>query len=321
VPSLQADPKRRYRLSRQKLVNLRPWVLLVTAFLSVSAFAQVGRGFVTIESHVGSSQFVYLGRIVRLEAVPPSERSSFPAYERQYRLSFKVTEAVRGPRVASTEFVISVQRLTNLQYFRDHATELLLIASTAPGDENYVQGAGDLRYSFRILQPLPDNENAIAGQINTDLDSGRMFGVDLVLLGSRSEILRRARAFTRKHPEVTSTLWLQVPNDFARRCGYPNAFAVLSLPVCPETARTLVSLLRSPDQVTRFVSPKDRLISRSWLVREVLRQLEPFPTKEAVAAVRKLARSNVVSDVREAPYASQTDIEASATALLKRWNQ
>jgi hypothetical protein len=256
-----------------------------------------------------------------LAKIPPSEPPTFPAYERQYRLTFTVSEAIRGPKLASTEFVVSVQRLTNLQYFRDHATELLLIGSTAPGDENYVQGVDDLRYSFRILQPLPAKGDAVAAQINTDLDSGRMFGVDLALLTTKSEILRRAREFTRKHPEVTSTLWLQVPNDFARRCGYPNAFAVISLPICPETASTLVSLLRNPDQVTRFVSLKDRLIARSWLVREVLRRIEPFPTREAVDAVRKLARSNVVSDVSEAPYASQTDIEASATALLKRWNQ
>ena len=136
-------------------------------------------------------------------------------------------------------------------------------------------------YQFRVLDPVEvsasDPARAIASQINTYYDSGRMFTGGLEVVTGRKEILSRVREFAKRHPKTLPAVTLRVPKEFGALCGDPNAFCGITLPVCPETKATLLALKANPGLILRRIKSRDEAYNRSLLAAEVDKALAQFP--------------------------------------------
>ena len=312
-------------------MTLRLLVVTLSLLATMSGFAQRGRGFVSVEGHVGLARIVHVGTIESLKQIEYNKPLQFPlSAGKPYRLLFKVGETIRGPKTKTLELVLDLQRSTDLEFFRDHHTELMLVGGPSMQDEEAVDGLEEqgkavesTRYSFRILRRLeesnPKDTQTIEWQINTNLDSGRMFGSDLSVVSSRDGILKRARAFAKKHAEILSSIWLIVPNEFGSLCGYTNAYCGITLPICPETEHTLASLLKNPDRFLRGVKAKDRDNARWSLLVGTLRVFEPFPSRENAALVRRLSKGYEPKPLQDGRFASPYDVKRAADKLLETW--
>ncbi len=296
--------------------------------------AQTGRGFVSVEGYVGLSKEVQVGKIEKFELIEYNKPLKAPeSYGKPYRVSFAVSETIRGEKTKSVEIVLAVQIPGSLQYFKDHHTELMLVVSddaldSVPMPEVGIEENGKrvdgTWYQFRILNPIavPDEvqQTWIEQQLGTSYDHGRMFDLDLAVVSGREQILKRARRFAKDHKEKCRSVWLRVPNSFGSLCGYPNAFCGISLPRTVKTERLLVSLLEKPDQILDCMPIKGTDLERYGLLYNVLRSLESFPSKENAAQIRKLLKA--LPSGKEEPeerYGSPQLVHAMGTALLKRW--
>jgi hypothetical protein len=125
--------------------------------------------------------------------------------------------------------------------------------------------------------PESGAESAIASQINTSYDSGRMFTGELEVVMGTEEILKRVRGFAKKHPKTLSAVTLRVPNEFGALCGDPNAFCAITLPICPETKATLVAIKADPGLILRRIESSDERYNRLLLAAEVNKALAAFP--------------------------------------------
>ncbi len=135
-------------------------------------------------------------------------------------------------------------------------------------------------YQFRVLDPIEVPKAGggakTASQINSYYDSGRMFTNELEIVMGRMAILHRARAFAMKHPKMLSAVWLRVPNEFGALCGYPNAYCLIRLPVCPGTKKTLAALKDDPGLVLRRIKSRDEDYDRSRLLADADKALAVF---------------------------------------------
>lgn len=239
----------------------RRWmVLLLFLALGTWAFGQRGRAFVSIEAHVGTARSVHIGFVKHLEPieyVKPKE-GFYPG--NPHRVTFTVTETIKGSAVKSLDLILTLQQTHELEYLRDNAIEVMLVATSQYIDEEAeigLDGPGS-RYSFRILQPIrhprgkPESE-WIAKQLNISLDEGRMFDLRLDVISRRDEILKRARAFAEKHPEVLHAHSIHVPNEFGVKCGYTNAYCGITLPLCPESEKFAIQLEKNPSRLLKDV--------------------------------------------------------------------
>lgn len=305
--------------------------MLLLLLASANGFAQRGRSYISIEAHIGLSKFVHVGAIESLEQVAYDKPLPFPLNAgKEYRLLFKVAETIRGARVSTVELLVNLQHNTDLEYLRDHHTELMLIGGSSLDDEGEVivleeqgQPVDPTRDSFRILRPLPrakgKDGRTVGEQININLDSGSMFDVNLSVVRSRDEILKRARAFAKNHSEVLKTIWLLVPREFGEQCGYANAYCGIRLPVCAETEHTLTGLLKNPNRLLKGVKPNDRDYARSRLLADVLGALELFPSKENASLVRKIVENYQSKSLQNGRIAAPDDVKRAADRLLERW--
>jgi hypothetical protein len=136
-------------------------------------------------------------------------------------------------------------------------------------------------YQFRVLDPvrvpMVKAEAAIATQINTYYDQGRMFTSGLKVVAGSKEILQQVRDFAKRHPERLSAVTLRVPNEFGALCGSPNAYCGITLPICGETKAKLVALKADPGLILRRIESRDEGYDRSLLTTEVDKALAEFP--------------------------------------------
>lgn len=261
------------RENRSAPLRLRVWQGLLALFLAMTpvvAVAQVGREFVALETHVGRARLVHVGKIVEIAPVEYEKPLTFTQkLGKPHRLVFAVRETIRGEKVKRLELVLSLQTTHFLKYMRDRSLEVMLVGGPTSGDrqggaeigiEEQGKRVDDERYQFRLLDnvkvPESEGEDPIAAQINRKYDSCRMFTNELEVVVGREAILRRMRVFAKRHPEILSTVSLHVPNAFGRLCGDPNAFCMITLPICPETEATLVALKDDPGLILRRI-PSD----------------------------------------------------------------
>jgi hypothetical protein len=146
-----------------------------------------------------------------------------------------------------------------------------------------------------------------------------MFDSDLSVVSSRDGILKRARAFAKRHTETLTSIWLIVPNEFGSLCGYTNAYCGITLPICPETEHTLASLLKNPNRLLRGIKDKERDRARSALLVDTLKVFEPFPSTENAALVRKLSGGYEPKPLQDGSFASPYDVKRAADKLLETW--
>jgi len=263
---------------------------LLLVIVPCSASAQVGRIFVSAEAYAGVSRVVFVGKIVELQRVDYEKPLTFTQkIGKPHRLVFEVGETIRGDEVRRLDLVLSLQSTHYLEYMRDHAVQIMLVGGPTrldsfPGAEVGIEERGkradDQWYQFRVLDPVevPGSgpERAIASQINTYYDSGRMFTGGLEVVVGSKEILKRVRDFAKSHPETTLSVMLRVPNEFGALCGAPNAYCGITLPVCPETKATLIALKANLGLILRRIESRDEAYNRSLLATEVDKALAQF---------------------------------------------
>lgn len=262
---------------------LRWAVIFSLLVLCVAGFAQRGRGFITIEAHVGLAHSVNVGTIKSLE---PSDYTFPPEghyYGKAYKVTFSVTETIKGPAAKSLSFVLALQHTAEILYLKENKIELVLFHSDRFSDEEGEFGPGTPGnfYSFRILEKLkPDGNGSLprttADQLNINLNEGKMFDLNLNVISGRNNILKKARAFAKKYPGTLKVDRLMVPNAFAAQCGYPNAFALVIFPMCQETRKALTTLERNPDRLVKFSPEKDRERQKTLYLLELRKFLVQF---------------------------------------------
>jgi len=302
LPLTLATPASRDR-SRgmvQTISRIAFGLLLVMAPFFASA--QVGRVFVSAEAYAGMSRVIYVGKIVELQRIDYKKPlTSTQSIGKPYRLVFEVGETIRGEKLKRLELVLSLQTTIYLEYMRGHALEIMLVGGPTRldsfphaevGAEEHGKRVDGDWYQFRVLDPLQAStgvEKAVASQINTYYDSGRMFTAELEVVVISKEILKHVRDFAKKHPKTLSAVTLRVPNEFGALCGSPNAYCVITLPICPETKVSLEALKADPGLVLRRIKPRveqhyNRLAAeamqanRAGLVADVDKALAVFPT-------------------------------------------
>ena len=278
---------------RATLFSLRVrqgFLALLFALVPVVASAQVGREFVAVEAYVGRARVVHVGKILEITQIEYGKPlTDIQKSGKPYRLVFAVSETIRGEEVKSLELVLSLQRAHFLEYMRDHSIEIMLVGGPTRGDsyrdaeigiEEQGKQLDDERYQFRLLDnvkvPESGGKDSIAAQINRMYDSCRMFTNELEIVVGREAILKRARAFAKQYPDVLSAVSLRVPNEFGALCGDPNAFCMITLPICPETKTTLVALKDDPGLILLRIKSQDDYSKLSTVLVGAHKALEMF---------------------------------------------
>jgi hypothetical protein len=279
---------------------------------TAGAMAQVGRSFTAVEAYVARGKVVYVGRISKLELIEYTEPlTGSQVYGKPYRVTFDVSEVIRGPKRSIFHFILALQSTPDLQYMLDHRLEIMLVAGpnridSVPSPEVGIEEEGvpvhDYWYHFRILDPLPESkpgERTVLDQLGTNYDSGRMFTYDLKIVKGREQILSRARVFAKRYPDPLPAVWLYVPNDFAALVGYPNAYCMITLPVCAETNQVILELVRHPERMAARMKVEDRKKHLGEIQANAIRALRPFPNAEGRSVLERIVKGRGSADVRE----------------------
>lgn len=269
-------------------------VVLLLAWVPAVGWAQVGRGFVSVEAYVGLARVVHVGKIVELKQIEYDKPlTSTQQLGKPYRLVFQVSETIRGAGVERLELVLSLQSTHYLEYMREQSVEIMLVggpnrldryASAKVGIEEQGRRVDGEWYQFRLLDPVkvPESgsEAEIAKQLNRRYDSCRMFTNELEIVVGREAILKRARAFAKANTKLLSAVSLRVPNEFGALCGDPNAYCLIMLPICPDTRKTLIALKDDPGLILRRIESHDENYNRSLLLDETEKSLAKFPERD-----------------------------------------
>jgi hypothetical protein len=288
------------RMSRRRL-----WLtILILACTPTITWAQVGRTFVSVEAFVGLARVVHVGKIVELKAIEYDQPlTDTQKIGKPYRLVFAVSETIRGEKVEGEEaerleLVLSLQSSYDLAYLREQGAELMLVGGpnslrTLPRPEIGIEEQGQRVdgewYQFRLLDPLPIPKSGnsefgdpaeIAAQLNRSYDACRMFTSDLEVVQGRKAILQRARAFAKEHTQQLSGVSLRVPNDFGALVGSPNAYCMITLPICPATQQTLTALKADPSRILRRIKSEDEEWWLSHVRAEIDKALAKFAESE-----------------------------------------
>ena len=258
-------------------------VILILALGPVSVSAQIGRDFVSTEAYVGLSRIVYVGKIVELVQIEYKKPLvGIQKYGKTYRLVFEVSEIIRGDKTGRLELVLALQSSRSLEYMRDKSVEIMLVAGPNDiggmglpeiGIEEQGKQAGGESYRFRLLEPVKvpesDGSDSIASQLNNDYDFCRMFTNELEIVEGREAILKRARAFAKENPIMTSAVWLDVPNEFGALCADPAAYCRITLPVCKSTEKTLVTLKHDPERIFRRIILRNKRLEIARMLNSI----------------------------------------------------
>ncbi|MBS1715808.1 MAG: hypothetical protein JST30_15885 [Armatimonadetes bacterium] len=251
----------------------------------------------SVEAMVGSSDAVYVGRIVRIET--PAGEESKPVYDRTSRIVFAVSETIRGPKIRETVF-LNRSHHSDLDALRDLKVELLYAIGQGhrgwDPEKRYVpvdpapSAFGTYGY-LHSLAPIKEAKSPDhpAADFDVASDQGRMFGADLSVVRSRKDILKRAREYQRKHPETVGTVELGLPDGYFDLVGYHNAFGIVALPKTAETGVTLRRIVEEPERLLARYRPRDWAEDRNRLVAEAVRVLSEFPDPETKALVSRIA--------------------------------
>jgi hypothetical protein len=260
--------------------------------LAAIGFGQTGRGFLSIEAAVGMSRSFQVGTITSIEKVDfVYEAKQAHQYGNVYRLKVHVTETIRGPKAKDLTLLLAVQIIQPLTYMKDHKIEVLLIGgnrllgthfmSSYPLLEEQGKRVDGEVYQIRPLENIDTEdihqEDREGKQLNTDFDSGKFFDINLNVIDNRTEILRHARTFAKKYPEVLTGFWFMVPNSFGVHCGYTNAFCGITLPYCDESRRTLERIKKDPDLLLKDEGKTEWRWDRAKILDQVSKTLGTFP--------------------------------------------
>ena len=272
-------------------------LLALLSLTPLLASAQVGRIFVSAEAFAGQGRIIHVGKITNIEEVKEIEfekpLTRIQKVGKPHRLVFEITETIRGEKLKRLELTLSLQHTLYLEYMRQQSVEIMLVGGpdimcTYPRPRIGLLEQGEQveaeYYHFRVLDVMnvPEDDKraaALARQINLYYDSCRMFTNELEIVTGRDAILERVRSFAEKYPKRVPALSLNVPNGFGRLCGVPNAFCHITLPISPNTKKTLIALEEDPTSVLRHATHY-RDFHRERLPKEVKKALAVFAKQE-----------------------------------------
>jgi hypothetical protein len=306
-------------------------LVLFLAMLPVAAWAQKGRQFDTVEACVGTARVVHVGKIVEIKPIEFGESLTYKQkLGKPHRLVFAVSETIRGEEVRSLELVLSVQGPRFLEYMRDQSIEVVLVGGPTPPGDSYsdvevgVEEGGkrvdDEGYQFRLLNrvqvPKSDGADSMAAQINQSYDCWRMFTNELEIVVGREAILKRARDFAKLYPGILSTVSLRVPTEFGALCADPNAYSLITLPLCPETRTTLVALKDDPGLILRRIKSENEDWNLALVLVGAHKLLAEFPDGNANPALGHIKTTSQVPD-SPAEWVSSDNGELSLRLRVK----
>jgi hypothetical protein len=265
-------------------------VILVLAWMPSIGWAQVGREFVSVEAYVGLARVVHVGKIVELKQTEYAKpQTAIQKLGKPYQMVFEVSETIRGDRTERLELVLALQSTHFLEFMRDHSAEIMLVAGPNkidhfPNAEIGIEEQGRRLdgqwYQFRLLTPVnvpkSDGGDSVASQLNKRYDACRIFTNELDIVESREMILARARVFAKEHTEMLPAVSLRVPNEFGALCGTPNAFSMITLPMCPSTKETLSAVKNDPSRVMGRVEARNENFERSQMLTSIDKALAMF---------------------------------------------
>lgn len=288
--------------------------------------------YTSVEAYATCGKTIRVGKIEKIERIEYSKPlTGNQTYGKPYRVTFKVEETIRGKESDEVEIVLSCQHTTMLDFMQRNQSSILLVSSLNsidhdPNPEVAIEEDGQrvdgYYYQFRFLDAPsrkkgPD-ENFV-GQILTTYNSGRMFTTDLKVIKGKKAILSRLRDFAKTHPETGQSVFLRVPNRFGELVGYANAFCGIRLPVCPETEKTLISVLQKPELILNRIKKADPW-DRNTLRASAIQCLEPFPSERNKEMIRKLVGDIAgPKDNDEIKYGSEDDVRRAGWLLLQKW--
>jgi hypothetical protein len=305
------------------------WWLVIVACVPCIAVAQVGRVFNPAESFVALAETVRLGKIVSLERIEYSKGLVGPqVYGKPYRMVFQVSETIRGKRATSVELVLSLQDTRILDYMRDSKSEVLLTGGPKridddPDPEVGIEEDGKrvdgYWYKFNFLEiPIVTSEDSIERQINVTYNEGKLFTLDLQVIRGRDAILKHMREFAKQHKGVMEAVYLNVPNSFASLIGHPGAFSLVALPVCAETERTLVSLLKNPDLIFARIGRQTEY-QREATLGSAIQCLKPFKSEANAMLVRGFLKGFTLAEGEDIREKKASETQKQAWLVLKEW--
>lgn len=265
-------------------------LLMVLGCLPLLVAAQTGRGIVTAEAFVGRAHSVYVGTIRSLDGADSKVPiDSNKHYGQAFRMIFDVSETIRGKAKSQVTIILLLQHSIYLDYLVRHHVELAIAVGKNCrvgdiGSETIVEVDGQNllgeEMQFRILEKLRAEEDFGIGpearEFNVSMDEGKMFDFEFNLLTSRDEVLKHFRAFEKKHPKVLPTIWVRVPHQFGRLCGYTNAYMGVGFPVCAETKATLQKMVDHPEAFMERYESKDPEADRKAFIEAGKKGLADF---------------------------------------------
>jgi hypothetical protein len=205
----------------------------------------------------------------------------------QYKVQLEVEETIRGDKKKTLNLVLVLGSKYPIDFLAENHAELLFYVSDAHfgADPDMVDGAldGASNCGYRLLEPLKvddGHQGAYLKGLNLTSDFGRMFGCDLSVVRGREAVLKRARDFAKKHKGVFKPISFGLPDGFFDLVGYHNAFGLLTLPACPETERTLTSILKDPDAYLKRYKPMDEKLDREVFIQNATKALSQYFNKE-----------------------------------------
>ena len=248
------------------------WVLILFfAWTPATSEAQVGRFFYSLESLVGSARIVYVGEIITLEPVEYDKAlTDTQKIGKPYRVVFKVSETIRGEEVDQIELILSLQITWELEFLQERAAKIMLVGGpdyyrrdlSEIGIEAQGKPATDEWFQFQLLEPVEDPEDEEAAKIAENAkhvknvkhinglnDSWRLFTNEFTVVQGSEKILKRARAFVEEHPKRIGSVSVRIPNEVGAKCGDPNAYCSIVLPICPSTLHTLDAIKKDPTDI------------------------------------------------------------------------
>src|SRR5262245_25825157 len=108
-------------------MSYRLWAVVPLLVAWITAAAQRGRAFVSVEAHVVTAFTVHVGTVKDLQPIEYAKPADGFYPGNPYKVSFTVTETIKGTPAKSVELILTLQHAFNLEYLRDNKIEVMLV--------------------------------------------------------------------------------------------------------------------------------------------------------------------------------------------------
>jgi hypothetical protein len=246
--------------------------LLVAVFftlvISANACAQCSTTFYSLESRVGSAAHVYYGSIDAIKRTVvvarngrlPGKASQIPGGIVHYELTIKVDEFLKGAtRKPVRLFAKTSDYDKRFDQWADLKSPMLFFINNV----EQAEGRKPLEDRWPAAWTYLRLEKPAALEKSYLTDRPPIFASDLTILRKPEEILKRARTFAKKNPNVLKEYSFQFPASTAQKCHPSCSIAILVLPMDTELEGIARRMLESPQD----------FIEKKWKQETIMRMM------------------------------------------------